>query len=64
MKGKNNIYITQRDKVHPPVLHRKKSGKFQKPVKNAHKAVVLFFFPLDKKFIGGSNVNYIFTKSL
>ena len=27
----------------PPVSHGEKSGKFQKPVKIAHKAVVLIF---------------------
>ena len=30
----------------PPILHGEKSGKFQKPVKNAHKAVVLIFLSL------------------
>ena len=30
----------------PPVSHGEKRGKFQNPVKIAHKAFVLFFFPL------------------
>ena len=30
----------------PPVSHRVKLGKFQKPVKIAHKAVVLIFLSL------------------